>query len=197
MAANWRLTASKLHLKLAVDLDWLATRQIDLPNCRPGVTAVFGAEQFKEEVRGAVDDRRHIGKVSRAIDHAEQPDDALDAIKVANLLFHGRQNRQGRDARDQLSFFDSHISAELACLAALHVRMVRTMTGYEYDVADAHAATTVRTWERARRGKRKSHRFQLLLNRAHVITPGARLQSPTAAAPFHGRVKWMNAIWPA
>src|SRR5262245_15237823 len=139
--------ASKVHLELAVDLDWLATRQVDLPDCRPGVAAVFRTEQFKEEVRGAVDDRRHIGKVGRAIDHAEQPDDAPDAIKIANLLFDSRQNRQGRNAREQFAFFDSHIGTELACLAELHVRMVRTMTGYEYDVADAHAATAVRTWE--------------------------------------------------
>jgi hypothetical protein len=54
---------------------------------------------------------------------------------------------------------------------------VRTMTGYEYDVADAHAATTVRTWECARRGKRKSHRLQFFFNVAHVITPGVQLQT--------------------
>src|SRR5262249_8028733 len=186
-----RANASSLHLELAVDLDRLATRQVDLPDCRTGVTAVIRAEQFKEEIRGAVDDRRHIGKVGRAIDHAEQPDDAPDVIKVANLLFHSRQDRQGRDARDQFAFFDSHIGAELACLAALHVRMVRTMAGYEYDVADAHAATAVRTWECARRGKRKSHRLQFFFNGAHVITPVVRLESPTrySALPWSAPVR--------
>src|SRR5215813_2076678 len=106
------------------------------------------------------------------MDHAEQPDDAPNAIKVVNFFFHGRQNRQGRDARDEFAFFDSHIGTELACLAVLHVRMVRAMTGYEYDIANAHAATAVRTWECARWGKRQSHRLQFCLNGAHVVTPG-------------------------
>src|SRR6187551_2258326 len=116
------------------------------------MTAELRAEQFVEQVRGAIDDRRHVGKIRRAVDHAEQADDAPHAIEIAELLLDGRKNRHGGDARGLFTLFDRHIGAELTGAAKFHVRMMRAVSRHKDDIANAHAAPPVGAWKLAWRG---------------------------------------------
>src|SRR5580692_7332846 len=116
--------SSNLHFEFAVDLDGKTARQVHLADRRAGMTAVAGAEQFEEKIRCTIDDRRHVGKVWRTIDHAEKAYDAMDPIEIADFMLQGGEDRQCGHASGVLALFQRHVGTELAIGTVRHARMM-------------------------------------------------------------------------
>src|ERR1700722_9055385 len=106
--------SSNLHFEFAVNLDGKTARQVHLSDRRAGMTAVAGAAQFEEKIGCTIDDRRHVGKVWRTIDHDEKAEDAMDPIEIAALMLQGGEDRQRGHAGSVLALFQRHVGPELA-----------------------------------------------------------------------------------
>jgi len=74
--------------------------------------AVLGAPDFGEEFGAAVDRFRVIVKIRRGVHHAEDFDDACDAIQAAELRAERREDREADLSRGGLAGFEIEVASD-------------------------------------------------------------------------------------
>jgi hypothetical protein len=78
----------------AFDLDRDLEREFGNADRAPGVRANRGAEDFDDEIREAVDDRRLIGEAGRGVDHSEDSGPGADAIEASELTLKAAEDSE-------------------------------------------------------------------------------------------------------